>query len=133
MIAVIADHIKAANRAPQGKGLLTVLLSHEYLEQNEHLSDDQVLQHAIDRASQYHGYDLGPDVEESMVVRWPMSVPAMQKGRFAQIADYHKKINRSSRVQFASDLDRISGLNGGLCSGQEAAQRVVARSTGGVA
>jgi oxygen-dependent protoporphyrinogen oxidase len=129
MIAVIADHIKAANRAPAGKGLLTVLLSHEYLEANEHLTDDQVLQHAVDRASQYHGYDLGPDVEESMVVRWPMSVPAMQKGRFAQIADYHRKIDRTARVQFASDLDRISGLNGGLCSGLEAAQRVVAQSS----
>ncbi|HEY1969185.1 MAG TPA: FAD-dependent oxidoreductase, partial [Pseudonocardia sp.] len=29
-IAVISDHIKAAHRAPEGKGLLTVLLSHEY-------------------------------------------------------------------------------------------------------
>jgi len=28
-------------------------------------------------------------------------------------------------VQFASDLDRISGLNGALVSGQEAASRIM--------
>jgi oxygen-dependent protoporphyrinogen oxidase len=126
-IAVISDHIKAAARAPEGKGLLTVLLSHEYLERTEHLTDEQVLEYAVDRASKYHGYDVGADLEEHVVVRWPMSVPTMDKGRFAMIADYHKKIDRTARVQFASDLDRISGLNGGLVSGKEAAARVAAR------
>lgn len=126
-IAVISDHIKAGCRAPEGKGLLTVLLSHEYLERSEHLSDSHVLQYAIEKASRYHGYDVGADVEEHAVVRWPMSVPTMDKGRFAMIADYHRRIDRSARVQLASDLDRISGLNGGLVSGKEAAGRVMAR------
>jgi oxygen-dependent protoporphyrinogen oxidase len=126
-IAVISDHIKGGNRAPEGKGLLTVLLSHEYLERTHALTDEQVLEYAVDRASKYHGYDVGADLEESAVVRWPMSVPTMDKGRFAMIADYHRKIDRGARVQFASDLDRISGLNGGLVSGQEAADRVIAR------
>jgi oxygen-dependent protoporphyrinogen oxidase len=127
-IAVISDHIKGGNRAPEGKGLLTVLLSHEYLERTQDLSDEQVLEYAVDRASKYHGYDVGADLEESMTVRWPMSVPTMDKGRFAMISNYHKKIDRGARVQFASDLDRISGLNGGLVSGQQAAARVIARS-----
>jgi protoporphyrinogen/coproporphyrinogen III oxidase len=131
-IAVISDHIKGGNRAPDGKGLLTVLLSHEYLERTEHLSDEQVLEYAVDRASKYHGYDVGADLEESMTVRWPMSVPTMDKGRFAMIANYHKKIDRGARVQFASDLDRISGLNGGLVSGQQAAARVIARTGAGI-
>ncbi len=132
-IAVISDHIKGGCRAPEGKGLLTVLLSHEYLERTEHLTDEQVLQYAVDRASKYHGYDVGADLEESAVVRWPMSVPTMDKGRFTMIADYHRKIDRTARVQFASDLDRISGLNGGLVSGQEAAARVTARFAARVA
>jgi oxygen-dependent protoporphyrinogen oxidase len=61
-----------------------------------------------------------------------MSVPTMDKGRFAMIAEYHRKIDRGARVQFASDLDRISGLNGGLVSGQQAARRVVAGFPAGV-
>jgi oxygen-dependent protoporphyrinogen oxidase len=124
-IAVIADHHKAPGRAPDGKGLLTVLLTHEYLEQTDHLSDAEVLEYAIDRASLYHG-DIGADVEESMVVRWPESVPTLDVGRFRRIATFKQHLDRTSRVQFASDLDRIPGLNGALVSGQEAATRVQA-------
>lgn len=124
-IAVIADHIKARNRAPEGKGLLTVLLSHEYLERTMDHSDDQILEYAIDRASQFHG-DISGDIEETFTVRWPESVPALPKGRFAQISQFRRNVDRSARVQFASDLDRIPGLNGALVSGQEAAGRVAA-------
>lgn len=126
-IAVIADHNKAPGRAPEDKGLLTVLLSHEYLERTEHLTDEQVLDYALDRAARYHGYDVAADLEEHAVVRWPESVPTLDRGRFARIADYRRRIDRSARVQFASDLDRIPGLNGGLVSGQEAAARVLDR------
>lgn len=59
-------------------------------------------------------------------MRWPESVPNLDKGRFKQIADYTGKIDRGARVQFASDLDRIPGCNGALVSGQEAASRLAA-------
>jgi oxygen-dependent protoporphyrinogen oxidase len=49
----------------------------------------------------------------------------MDKGRFARIADFQKRLDWTSRVQFASDLDRISGLNGALVSGEEAANRII--------
>ncbi len=123
-IAVIADHTKAPGRAPEGKGLLTVLLSHEYLERTLDLSDDEILAYAIDRARFYYG-DVVDTLEEHAVARWPESVPVMDKGRFARIADFQKRLDWTSLVQFASDLDRISGLNGALVSGQEAANRIV--------
>ena len=123
-IAVIADHTKAPGRAPDGKGLLTVLLSHEYLERTLDLSDDEVLEYAIGRARRYYGVVVDT-VEEHAVARWPESVPVMDKGRFARIADFQKRLDWTSRVQFASDLDRISGLNGALVSGQEAASRIM--------
>jgi protoporphyrinogen/coproporphyrinogen III oxidase len=123
-IAVIADHAKAPGRAPEGKGLLTVLLSHEYLERTLDLSDEEVLEYAIDRARRYYG-NVVDSLEEHAVARWPESVPVMDKGRFARIADFQKRLDWTSRVQFASDLDRISGLNGALVSGQEAANRIV--------
>jgi len=122
-IAVIADHAKAPGRAPEDKGLLTVLLSHEYLQRTLDLSDEEVLEYAIDRARCYYG-DVVDTLEEYAVARWPESVPVMDKGRFARIADFQKRLDWTSRVQFASDLDRISGLNGALVSGQEAANRI---------
>ncbi|SNR90775.1 oxygen-dependent protoporphyrinogen oxidase [Haloechinothrix alba] len=123
-IAVINDHHKAPGRAPAGKGLVTILLSHEYLERTEGHSNEQTLEYALERLKRYHG-DLSGDLEEHAVVRWSESVPTIDRGRFARISEYRKRIDRTARVQFASDLDRIPGLNGGLVSGDEAATRVV--------
>jgi len=122
-IAVIADHNKAPGRAPEGKGLLSVLLSHEYLQRTGHLSDDEVLEHAVAVASRHHG-DISADVEEHAVMRWPESVPTIDRGRFKLISRYHRDLDRGARVQFASDLDRIPGLNGSVSSGNAAAQRL---------
>jgi protoporphyrinogen oxidase len=80
-IAVVADHNKSPGRAPDDKGLLTVLLSHEYLERSEDLDDAQVMERAIASAERYHG-PLADQVEEHAIVRWPESVPTIDRGRF---------------------------------------------------
>jgi len=122
-VAVIADHNKAPCRAPEGKSLFTVLLSHDYLERSANLSDEDVLDYAAERARAYYGIAPGR-MEQFNVVRWPESVPNLDKGRFRLIADYTQKLDRKARVQFASDLDRIPGCNGALVSGEEAAVRL---------
>ncbi|TAM65739.1 FAD-dependent oxidoreductase [Mycobacterium sp.] len=124
-IAVIADHNKAPGRAPAGKGLISVLLSPAYLNRTDDRDDDYLVDHALERVKYYYG-KLPGDLEQHALFRWPESVPVLDKGRFKRIADFRKKIDRTSRVQFASDLDRIPGLNGGLVSGKEAAARVAA-------
>lgn len=123
-IAVVADHNKSPGRAPDDKGLLTVLLSHEYLERSEDLDDDAVLQRAVQSAERYHGR-LADQIEETAVVRWDESVPTIDKGRFKLIAAFTRQVDRTARVQLASDLDRIPGLNGALVSGRQAAGRLV--------
>ncbi|EHB55518.1 protoporphyrinogen oxidase [Mycolicibacterium rhodesiae JS60] len=122
-IAVIADHNKAPGRAPAGKGLISVLLSPSYLDRTDDKDDQHLLDHALERVAYYYG-SLPGTLEEYALMRWPESVPVLGKGRFKVIADFRKKIDHSARVQFASDLDRIPGLNGALVSGQEAAARV---------
>jgi oxygen-dependent protoporphyrinogen oxidase len=126
VVAVIADHNKAPGRAPVGKGLLTVLLSHDYMERSESVSDDEMLEFAVGWASRHHG-DLTQTLEKFAVVRWAEGMPFVGKGRLAQIADYRHRVDHRARVQFAGDLDRIPGLNGGLVSGMEAAARVAER------
>lgn len=125
-IAVIADHNKAPGRAPAGKGLISVLLSPAYLDRTDDKDDDYLLDHALERVAYYYG-SLPGSLEEYALMRWPESVPVLDKGRFKVIADFRKKIDRNARVQFAGDLDRIPGLNGALVSGQEAAARLTAR------
>ncbi|WP_165692744.1 protoporphyrinogen/coproporphyrinogen oxidase [Mycolicibacterium fortuitum] len=122
-IAVIADHNKAPGRAPADKGLLTVLLSPSYLARNDDRDDDYLLNHALGRIEYYYG-NLPGELEAQSVMRWPESVPVIDRGRFKKIAAFRKGVDPTKRVQFASDLDRIPGLNGALVSGREAAGRV---------
>jgi len=122
-IAVVADHNKAPGRAPEDKSLFSVLLSPTYLNATDDKDDDYVLDYAVDRVKHYYG-TLPGELEEHVLVRWQESVPVLDKGRFKKIAAFRKQHNYSSRVQFASDLDRIPGLNGALVSGQDAAARV---------
>ncbi|MHB8691170.1 MAG: protoporphyrinogen/coproporphyrinogen oxidase [Solirubrobacteraceae bacterium] len=124
-IAVIADHIKAIGRAPAGKSMYTLLGSHEYLHRSWDRSDAEILADAIACASRYHG-DVSGQVEQHRIVRWEEVVPVVDTGRFALIARFKERLDPSARVQLASDLDRIPGVNGALVSGLEAAQRVAA-------
>jgi protoporphyrinogen oxidase len=119
----VADHHKAPGRAPEGKGLVSMLLSPAYLARNEDRDDAHLLTHSLERVEHYYG-KLPGKLEEHAIVRWPESVPTIDKGRFKRIADFRNNIDHTARVQFASDLDRIPGLNGALVSGKEAAARV---------
>ncbi|MUL65917.1 hypothetical protein BOO86_15685 [Mycobacterium sp. CBMA 234] len=121
--SVVHDHNKAPNRAPEGKGLVTVLLSHQYLERTDDEPDEVLVNRAIQAFEQYVGPIPG-DIEESVLVRWAEAVPAIPRGRFAMIADFTRKVDPTQRIQLASDLDRIPGLNGALVSGREAARRI---------
>jgi oxygen-dependent protoporphyrinogen oxidase len=122
-IAVIADHIKAVGRAPAGKSMYTLLGSHEYLHRTWDRPDELVLEDALACASRYHG-DVASSLEQHRIVRWEEVVPVVDTGRFAMMARFKDRLDLSARVQFASDLDRIPGVNGALVSGMEAAQRV---------
>jgi oxygen-dependent protoporphyrinogen oxidase len=124
-IAVIADHIKAVGRAPEGKSMFTLLGSHEYLHRSWNRSDEEILADAIACASRYHG-DVAPSLEQHRIVRWEEVVPVVDTGRFKLIARFKERLKPTGRVQLASDLDRIPGVNGALVSGMEAAARVVA-------
>jgi protoporphyrinogen/coproporphyrinogen III oxidase len=123
-IAVIADHIKALGRAPAGKSMYTLLGSHEYLHRSWERSDEEILQDAIACASRYHA-DISGSIEQHQIVRWPEVVPVVDTGRFKLIAQFQEHLDRRARVQFASDLDRIPGVNGALVSGLDAAARVI--------
>jgi oxygen-dependent protoporphyrinogen oxidase len=127
-IAVIADHIKAIGRAPAGKSMYTLLGSHEYLHRSWDRSDEEILADAISCATRYHGGDVAGELEQHRIVRWEEVVPVVDTGRFALIARFKERLDPTARVQLASDLDRIPGVNGALVSGIEAAARIAAHA-----
>jgi oxygen-dependent protoporphyrinogen oxidase len=127
-IAVIADHIKAVGRVPEGKSMYTLLGSHEYLHRSWERSDDEILKDALDCMVRNHG-DVSGSLEQHQIVRWEEVVPVVDTGRFKLIAAFKPGLDQTARVQFASDLDRIPGVNGALVSGLEAGERIASGHT----
>ncbi|MEA2169156.1 MAG: protoporphyrinogen/coproporphyrinogen oxidase [Solirubrobacteraceae bacterium] len=125
VIAVIADHHKALRRAPDNKSMYTLLFSHEYLHRTRDYSEERIIEEAIACVERYHG-KVSDAVEQTQVVRWDEVVPVVGQGAFKRIAGFQDKLDGTQRVQFASDLDRIPGVNGALVSGLEAAKRIAA-------
>jgi len=122
---VIVDHLKARNRAPADKGMITVFCRDEWCKANLETPDEQVLSKVLGFIKPYYG-DLSGQVEDVMIGRWERVVPIMQAGRFKHVAKYQKSIDPRARVQFAGDLDPIGGVNAALVSGDKAAKRVAA-------
>ena len=106
--------------------MYTLLGSHEYLHRSWERSDEEILADAIACTTRDHGGDVAGDLEQHRIVRWEEVVPVIDVGRFGKIARFKEGLDPSRRVQLASDLDRIPGVNGALVSGWEAAQRVAA-------
>ena len=127
LCGVIADHLKAVNRAPEGKGQITAFCRHEWCVSNFDNSDDRILDQVLGFIRPYYG-DLSNHVEDFEVARWPRVVPIMRQGRFKQIAAYNEARDPHARVQFAGDLEPIGGVNAALVSGQRAARRIVESS-----
>ena len=129
LCGVIVDHKKAAKRVAAGKGMMTVFCSDEWSKAHMEASNASILAQVLGFLKPYYG-DLTQDVEDYEIARWPIVVPKMKQGRFKQIVAYEKSIDPAARVQFAGDLDPISGVNAALVSGRKAAERVIGQFSG---
>ena len=123
LCGVIVDHLKARERVPDGKGMLTAFCRHEWCLEHLDAPDDVVLHKVLGFLRPYYG-DLSDDVEAFEVARWRDVVPIMRQGRFAQVDAYLRSIDPTARVQLAGDLGPIPGINGALVSGQQAGRRI---------
>ena len=124
LCGVIVDHKKANKRAAPGKGMMTIFCSDEWSKGNMETPSEVLLPEVLGMLKPYYG-DLTNEVEDFEIARWPVVVPKMKQGRFKEIAVYEKSIDPSAKVQFAGDLDPISGVNAALVSGKQAAARVI--------
>lgn len=119
----IVDHLKARNRVPAGKGMITVFCRHEWCLEHLDAPDEEILKSVFEFLTPYYG-DLEPTLETYEIGRWRRVVPIMHKGRFKQIDAYMRSIDPAARVQFAGDLGPIPGVNAALVSGKAAAGRI---------
>lgn len=125
LCGVIVDHLKAEQRVPPGKGMLTVFCRHEWCVEHLDAPSARIIDQVLGFLRPYYG-DLENEIEDVEIGRWPRVVPIMHEGRFKAVAAYRAACDPRARVQFAGDLVPMGGVNAALVSGEQAAQRLLA-------
>jgi protoporphyrinogen oxidase len=123
---IFLDHHKAPDRAPEGKGIISVFLRSEWCAANWETDDATVLNEVTGMLRPWFG-DLDDRLEQTVVERWDDCALMVTPGMFRQMSDYGRAIDPNARVHFAGDFAPFSSVNTALVSGQAAAQRVAAR------
>lgn len=128
LCGVIVDHLKANNRCPDDKGMITTFCRHEWCLDNLDTRDEEVIDAVLGFVKPYYG-DLTAKVEDYEIGRWRDVVPIMHKGRFKAVDRFMRETNPGARVQLAGDIGPIPGINGALVSGQAAGDRIATQLT----
>jgi protoporphyrinogen oxidase len=128
LCGVIVDHLKANQRCPDDKGMITTFCRHEWCLDNLETPDEKVIEAVLGFIKPYYG-DLSSHVEDYEIGRWRDVVPIMHEGRFKAVDRFMRETDPVARVQLAGDLGPIPGVNGALVSGQAAGDRIVGQLT----
>jgi protoporphyrinogen oxidase len=126
LCGVIVDHLKADNRCPPDKGMITVFCRHEWCLEHLEASDEVILEQVFGFLKPYYG-DLEPTLADYEIGRWRNVVPIMKKGRFKDVDAFMRATDPGARVQLAGDLGPIPGVNAALVSGTAAGDRIAAQ------
>jgi protoporphyrinogen oxidase len=120
---IFLDHIKAPDRAPPGKGVISVFLRAEWCNERFETPDEDVIDEVLGKLRPYFG-DLGATVEQQ---RWENCALLVKPGIFADMSRHFRSIDAKARVQLAGDYAPFSSVNTAVVSGEKAANLLIAR------
>lgn len=123
---IFLDHLKAPDRAPQGKGMISVFLRAEWCDKHYETADEQVIREVAAKLQPYFG-DVLAQAEHVVTQRWPHCALLVRPGIFGEMSQHYRSINPKARVQLAGDYAPFSSVNTAVVSGEAAAQRLVDR------
>lgn len=126
LTTIFLDHIKAPDRAPPGKAMLSVFLRAEWCAQRYDTPDDQVLSEVLAKLKPYFGA-LDSRIEEALIQRWEYCALMVKPGIFKMMSAYKHSIDPRARVQLAGDFAPLSSVNTAVISGEAAAGTLIRR------
>ncbi|HEX6390119.1 MAG TPA: FAD-dependent oxidoreductase, partial [Solirubrobacteraceae bacterium] len=120
---VMFEHHIAQGCAPEGKGLVGVLLYHEWVTPRLALTDEQLLDELLPDLDH-----LVPGIAEMIeffeITRWTPGALRSVPGTHKLMAEIVERMDPADRVQLAGDYLSIPSINGSVVSGEAAAQRL---------
>lgn len=117
------EHNLSEGSAPADKGLIGVLVYHEWATPRLDLSDDEFLA-AVLPSLEIVEPGITDNVEFAEVTRWVPGALKSTHGTHTQIAALNKLLDPHDRVQLAGDYLGMPSVNGSIVSGDAAASRL---------
>lgn len=123
LATVMYEHNISPGAAPEGKGLVGVLLYHEWVTPRLHLSDDELIEAALPDLDRVVP-GIADMIRFAEVTRWTPGALRSEVGSHRRVAELHDRMDPSHRVQLAGDYLSIPSINGSIVSGEAAARRL---------
>jgi oxygen-dependent protoporphyrinogen oxidase len=120
---IMYEHNINPGAAPTGKGVVGVLLYHEWVTPRMQLSDDELISEVLgDLDKVVPG--IANELEFAQITRWQPAALLGDPGTHKLIAEVDRLIDRDERVQLAGDFLSIPSIEGSIVTGEAAAQRL---------
>lgn len=127
---VMFEHNISPGAAPAGKGLVGVLLYHEWVTPRMDQSEDELISELLpDLEKVVPG--ITEMIEFAQITRWQPAALLGDTGTHKLIAEVDRQIDPRERVQLAGDFLSIPSINGSIVTGEVAAQRLATAITSG--
>ncbi len=125
LCGILVDHNKGSDRAPPGKGSLSVYLNHAWVEKNWALSDEEIFNTALAKVERIMP-GTEANVEGFHVQRWEFAATISHPGCYKEMATFIEGLNYNRRVQLAGDYFSLASVNSAVVSGELVAKRLIA-------
>jgi oxygen-dependent protoporphyrinogen oxidase len=125
LCVIVLDHNRAPGRAPTGKGLLTSYWHTAWGDQQWDRDDADIVDAAIPVIDRILPGVAG-SVEFTHVQRWRPAVVMSKPGTYRDLARFTAATDTSAPVQLCGDYLSASTTHASLCSGERAAERIIA-------
>lgn len=127
--SIVLDHKKGSDRAPAGKGLVTIFMMAEASAPFFDADDATIVRHVQDKTKEYIP-EVSTHLEHALVYRWNRAATVSTVGTFKRLRRFMADIDERSPVQIAGDFFSLSCVNASVVTAHNAVQRILARDRG---
>ncbi|UPT89194.1 FAD-dependent oxidoreductase [Bradyrhizobium barranii subsp. apii] len=124
LCGILVDHNKGSDRAPAGKGSLSIYLHDEWVRKNWALSDEEVFRIAMAKGERVMP-GITKLVEGYHVQRCEFGATISHPGGYKKMAKFIDGLDMKRRVQLAGDYFSLSSVNAAVTSGELVAKRLI--------
>lgn len=124
LCGILLDHNKGADRAPPGKGLLSIYMNDSWVRANWALPDAEIFRAAMTKVERVMP-GVSDLVEGFTVQRWEYAATLSHPGCYKELATFVEGLDLKRRVQLAGDYFTLASVNGAVRSGELVAKRLI--------